>query len=85
MMIVAIILAQLGCSILTSYFTFCVLEEIYDFRQCIKENPEGGYYQNFSLAQRVAARYLKYTIFVDKLPQGGYSVYPYNRRFHGSK
>lgn len=61
------------------YFTLLVAEGIHDFRRCVKESPSGGYYQKFSFAQYCALHFLKYEVSIEKLPQGGYNVYPYKR------
>jgi len=61
------------------FLTFYTLESIYELRRCKKDNPSGGYYQKFNIAQLLAAKYLKNRceIKIEKLPQGGYNVYPY--------
>ncbi len=63
------------------YVLFYVLEAMREFRCCVKRNTSGGYYQKFSLAQKLGARYLinKREVRCEKLPQGGYNLYPYQR------
>lgn len=72
-----LLLLQLAISCFVSFYTFIIIEAIHELRRCRRECPEGGYYQRFNFAYHIAARYLKYAITVEKLPQGGYNVYPY--------
>lgn len=78
-------------TILCSYVTFTTLEGIHEMRRCKKESPSGGYYQTLSFGEYLAISYLKdrCEISVEKLPQGGYNIHPYNwkktLRFKGER
>ncbi len=73
------LVALLLITVLPAYVNFHILEAIHRMREGVKRNP-GGYYQTLSIAQRFAAWHLRneFEISVDKLPQGGYNVHPYN-------
>lgn len=79
-MLVILTLINVFVCLALSYLTFKTLEAVHELRECKKRNPSGGYYQRWSIAEHLAAKYLisQCEIGVEKLPQGGYNVYRYN-------
>lgn len=73
--VVLLVLFNIACC----YFTFKTLEFVHALRVCKENNPSGGYYQSWSMCERLAGFYLesRCVININKLPQGGYNVYPY--------